>query len=172
MKFQIESLKSYVGKISEDDFLELATKIYHATDFLCSDYPKHKVWFFEKQLPRTLTPNGEILFVRDENKIIAVAFLKKELSEQKICTFWIQDDYRYQGIGTNLIEASMKILETTTPFITFPKYKLPQFEPLINKYNCEHTETLKNYYSHNDELCFNGYLTKNKKNFTERKKTY
>ena len=38
----IESLKNYIGNINEEEFMELATKIYMITDFICADYPKHK----------------------------------------------------------------------------------------------------------------------------------
>ncbi len=70
---KVESLKSYIGKISNDEFMELATKIYEITDFICADYPKHKEWYFKKQLPRILTPIGEILFIRENDEIIAMA---------------------------------------------------------------------------------------------------
>ena len=77
---KIESLKDYIGILSEEEFIRLAKKIYDITDFICEDYPKHKEQFFHQQIPRIFTPNGEILFARDENdrdKIIAVACLKK-----------------------------------------------------------------------------------------------
>ena len=53
----IESLKKYVGKVTEEEFMILATKIYMITDFICDDYPKHKEWYFTKQLPATI--NGD-----------------------------------------------------------------------------------------------------------------
>lgn len=56
------------------------------------DYPKHKEWYFHKQIPRIFTPSGEILFARseeDENKIIAMACLKKDEEEQKIYTLYV-----------------------------------------------------------------------------------
>ena len=87
----IESLKTYIGIVSEKEFLELAKKIYGITEFICKDYPEYKEWYFYKQLPRIFTPNGEILFVRSEkdaNTIIAMACLKKTEAEKKICTLY------------------------------------------------------------------------------------
>ena len=48
---KIESLKDYIGTISTEDFMKLANDIYQITDFICNDYPKHKEWYFKKQLP-------------------------------------------------------------------------------------------------------------------------
>ena len=84
----IESLKNYVGNVTEEDFMILATKIYMITDFICDDYPKHKEWYFTKQLPATI--NGDernILFVRnpeDDNEIISMACLKRDEEETKM----------------------------------------------------------------------------------------
>ena len=44
----IESLKKYVGNVTEEEFMILATKIYMITDFICDDYPKYKEWYFIK----------------------------------------------------------------------------------------------------------------------------
>lgn len=41
----IESLKSYIGKISDEEFTDLAKRIYEITDFICEDYPKHRMVF-------------------------------------------------------------------------------------------------------------------------------
>ena len=58
---KIESLKNYIGVLNEDEFIKLSKQIYDITDFICEDYPKHKEWYFHKQIPRIFTPSGEIL---------------------------------------------------------------------------------------------------------------
>ena len=81
---KIESLKNYIGVLDESDFDLLAESIYEITDFICEDYPKHREWYFEKQIPRVFTPSGEILFARSDdgsNEIIAMACLKKDEEE-------------------------------------------------------------------------------------------
>ncbi len=93
----IESLKSYIGKISNEEFANLAKRIYDITDFICEDYPNHKEWYFHKQLPRIFTPSGEILFARsdeDDSIILAMACLKKNEKEKKICTLYVSDQFR------------------------------------------------------------------------------
>ena len=72
----IESLKDYIGNVPKEQFCELCKKIYMIIDFICMDYPKHREWYFTKQLPATI--NGDerdILFARNpenENEIIFV----------------------------------------------------------------------------------------------------
>jgi hypothetical protein len=161
----IESLKDYIGIISNNEFMELATKIYMITDFICEDYPKYYEWYFTKQLPSIISNNRNILFARDPNhpdEIIAMSCLKKDKEENKICTLYVSNKYRGLGIGTSIIEKSMNWLETTKPLITFADYKLDMFRPIINKYNWELTEIVSNLYNDkSQELCFNGTLTKN-----------
>lgn len=158
---KIESLKNYLG--NGEKFIDLATRIYKITDFICEDYPNHKNWYFTKQLPAITTDERNILFVRspeDENKILAMACLKKDYEEQKICTLYVSDECRGLGIGTLIVEESMIWLGTTKPLITLADYKLEMFTPLINKYNWELTETIAGAYNdRSKELCFNGTLT-------------
>ena len=154
----------YYKIINEDEFIKLSKQIYDITDFICEDYPKHKEWYFHKQIPRIFTPSGEILFARseeDENKIIAMACLKKDEEEQKICTLYVSDQCRGQHLGTRMVEASMEFLGTTKPLITLADYKLPMFQPIIEKYDWELTEVVSGLYNDRaKELCFNGKLTK------------
>ena len=161
----IESLKKYVGIIPEEEFMELATKIYMITDFICDDYPKHKEWYFTKQLPATISSDERnILFVRNpenDNEIISIACLKRDEEEQKICTLYVSDKCRGLGIGKAIVEESMRWLGTTKPLITLADYKLEMFKPIINKYGWELTEVVSGLYNdRSQELCFNGTLTK------------
>lgn len=161
---KIESLKNYIGILNEDEFTKISKQIYDITDFICEDYPKYKEWYFYKQIPRIFTPNGEILFARseeDKNKIIAMACLKKDEEEQKICTLYVLEQCKGQHLGTRMVEASMEFLGTTKPLITLADYKLPMFQPIIEKYDWKLTEVVSGLYNDKaKELCFNGKLTK------------
>ena len=165
---KIESLKSYVGILSESEFVQLSKQIYDITDFICEDYPNHREWYFHKQIPRVFTSNGEILFIRskeDENEIIAVSCLKRDDEEKKICTLYVSDQCRGEHLGTEIIEASMEFLGTTKPLITLADYKLPMFKSFIDKYDWELTEVVSGLYNtKSKELCFNGKLSKDTTN--------
>jgi len=168
----IECLKNYVGTVSKEEFMELATKIYMITDFICEDYPKHREWYFTKQLPLTVNSDERnIFFVRNpenNNEIISMACLKKDDEEKKICTLYVSEKCRGLGIGKAIIEESMRWLNTTKPLITIADYKLKMFEPIIRKYGWELTEVVSGLYNdRSKELCFNGSLTKNDNNEKE-----
>lgn len=96
--------------------------------------------------------------------------LKKDEEEQKICTLYVSDKYRGLGLGTALIEESMRWLGTTKPLITFADYKLEMFRPIIDKYGWELTEIVTGIYNDkSQELCFNGTLTRNNDETLEQK---
>ena len=160
---KIECLKNYL-KCSPEEFNDLATRIYMITDFICEDYPKHKEWYFTKQLPAIIGEERNILFARNPenpNEIISMACLKKDNEEQKICTLYVSDKCRGLGIGKAIVEESMRWLGTTKPLITLADYKLEMFKPIINKYGWELTEVVSGLYNdRSQELCFNGTLTK------------
>lgn len=163
---KIEILKDYLSAVSEEEFIDLATRVYLITDFICEDYPKHKEWYFTKQLPAISGEERNILFVRspeNEKEIIAMACLKKDNEEQKICTLYVSDKCRGLGLGKTMIEGSMQWLGTTKPLITLADYKLEMFTPIIKKYDWKLTEVVSGLYNdRSKELCFNGTLTNNK----------
>lgn len=169
---KIESLKDYIGSINDEEFLKLATKIYMITDFICEDYPKHKEWYFTKQLPAIVGEERNILFVRNpenQEEVISMACLKKDEKEKKICTLYVSDKCRGLGIGTSIVEESMKWLGTTKPLITLADYKLEMFKPIIDKYDWELNEVVSGLYNdRSQELCFNGTLMKSSENTLEQ----
>lgn len=113
-----------------------------------------------------------ILFVRnseDDNEMISMACLKRDEEEQKICTLYVSDKCRGLGIGTAIVEESMRWLGTTKLLITLADYKLEMFRPIINKYGWELTEIVSGLYNdRTQELCFNGTLTKNNEETLEQ----
>ena len=59
----------------------------------------------------------------------------KKSEESKICTFYIKDDHRKEGLGSELLEQSLKYLETEKPVITFSQDKFDMFKNFVDKYN-------------------------------------
>ena len=160
MNIKVESLREYKSKIPESSLYELANRIYMITDFIRSDYPKHKEWFFTKQLPRTINgSHGEILFVRspdDENKIIAMACLKKTKEEKKLCTLFVSREYRKKGIGTAIVSKAFEWLETDKPLIHLPENNLSVLIPFIKKNNWVLNKEVSDLYkTGNKELFYN-----------------
>ena len=158
---KIDNIKNYISETNQESFMKLADEIYKLTIHLNGTYPGYKEWFYDKQIKGCLTPNRNIIFIKnEEGKIIALSCLKKDEEEKKICTLFVSDEYRKLGLGSLLFEESMKFLETTKPLVSFAEDKLPMFEKMITKYNWELTEIVDGIY--NDgirEFCFNGQLT-------------
>ena len=158
---KVLSIKEMINNgTSEDKILEICDRIYNMIDFVTNDYPKLKSWFFKKHLPGTLDKksNRDIIIACDKDNIYGTTFIKYD-DEKKICTLFVVPEVRGLEIGTLLLDKAMDILGTTKPMITFPEYKLVEFEPIIKKYNWQQTQTLEGFYNtQNTELVFNGIL--------------
>lgn len=160
---EISTIKELIEQgVDEQTILIICDRLYEMTDFICSDYPKHNSWFYQKHLPETLQPNSgrDIIFAYDkEGSFYGTSFVKQDEQEQKICTLFVDEKSRGLGVGTALVEKSMEVLGTTTPMITLADYKLPMFEGLIEKYGWVQTQEITGLYNDRSaELVFNGFL--------------
>ena len=101
-----------------------------------------------------------MLWLKTITNVAGVAFLKKDDTESKICTFLVVDGYRGKHIATTMLDYAFKYLGTTKPLITIADYKIPLFERIIKKYHWELTQTMrKGYYNNSSrELVYNGKL--------------
>ncbi|MDD2627904.1 MAG: GNAT family N-acetyltransferase [Clostridia bacterium] len=142
------------------EFLNIITKAYEVTDYICNDYPKHFSWYWEKTVPAIFKGTRDVITCTVHGKIAGVVFLKKEDSEKKICTFLVLEEFRNQGIATKLMEASFEFLGTTKPLITLADYKLEMFSHIIKKHDWVQTQILpKGFYNDKyTELVFNGSI--------------
>lgn len=105
----------------------------------------------------------EIILCEDFFRIAGVAIIKKDLNEKKICTLRVAKEFQNQGIGHNLFEMCMELLNTDKPMITLNKTRLHQFEKLLKYYNFELEQSQKHYYKiFSTELVYNGLLPQRK----------
>ena len=141
-------------------FGKFAQSAYSVTDFVCDDYPKHFEWYWSKEIPRVFNGTGEVIVCTIDNNIAGVAFLKKDATESKICTFLVVEGYRGKHVSTKMLEYAFKYLGTTKPLISIADYKLPMFEHIIRKYDWKLTQTMeKGYYNNTSrEFVYNGKL--------------
>lgn len=154
---RVESLKDYIGVLSDDELMDLGNKIYMTIDFVKADYPNHTKWYFTKQLPETLhSDRRNILFVKDKGEIIGVVNLLNNDEEKKICSLYVKEEYRGQGIGSMLVEEAIKWLGTRYPIISLVEGRYGIYKPLLEKYNWKLTRVIDGYYKEGVvELFFN-----------------
>lgn len=144
----------------EEPNKNLLDELYATTALIEKDYPKHKKWFYDKFVKELDGKKREIIFAIKDNNIVGTTFLKKDQSEKKICTIFVKEAFRNNGIGKLLLKESFKFLETEQPLITMPDYKEACFIKIINKYNWKKTQSIASLYSDNIEIVFNGLLEK------------
>lgn len=79
-------------------------------------YPAFSVWYgnlFTDDLK--LKPEREIIVCEKEYEIAGVTILKSTKEEAKICTVYVAEQYRHNGLGRRLMELSIEWLENEKP---------------------------------------------------------
>lgn len=155
---QIDTIKNYLLNVS--DFDRIIEEIYELTISLEQIYPRYKEWFFEKQVKGCHTSERNIFFVRNDNgEIVGMVSVKRNLTEQKICTLYVKEKYRNKKIGEALVEIAFEFLGTTKPLVTFSEDTYDFYKTIIKKYNWQLTEILDSKYQlGKKEYCYNGHL--------------
>lgn len=143
------------GNLSNHQLLE---KLYNLTKELEKDYPNHYTWFHQKFCKELDGQIREIIFCLNDDIPVGVVFLKNTKEEKKICTIYVEENYRNIGIGTKLLLKSFVFLNTTKPLITMPEYKVKEFKKIIKTYMWKETEKIESCYCNNNEIIFNGVL--------------
>ena len=140
-------------------FSDIVAKVYNITEHSCNDYPQYFKWYWEKTVPGVLKGEKDIFIANVNNEIAGVIIVKNEVKEKKICTLYVLEEYRKQGIATKLLEEAFKYLGTTKPLVSITEYKLKQFSSIIKKYDWKETQIILNYYNKiSREIVFNGKL--------------
>lgn len=123
------------------------------------DYPDYRNWFINTQIPGVYDGTRNIIVAHIKDRIVGFVSLKKTPSEKKICTFYVEKNYRRNQIGTILVEKAVEYLEETKPLITIPMNKLNEFIKIGNRFNWEITDIKENLYrTTTPEVIVNGVL--------------
>ena len=69
-----------------------------------------------------------------EYEIAGVTILKSTKEESKICTMYVAEQYRHNGLGRRLMELSLEWLENDKPVITLDKSKEPDFAGILKHF--------------------------------------
>lgn len=98
-------------------------------------YPAFSVWYgnlFTDDLK--LKPEREIIVCEKEYEIAGVTILKSTKEEAKICTMYVAEQYRHNGLGRRLMELSLEWLENDKPVITLDKSKESGFAGILKHF--------------------------------------
>lgn len=148
---KIDNINNYIN--DKDMFDELSNEIYNLTSFLGKTYINYKKWFYDKQINGCLEGKGNIFFIKNENNNIVAAFcVKNDLDEKKICTLYVDSNYRNMGYGSILFDKCFEYLGTNKPLITINKKHLSYFKYIINKYDFNLTNIIDNEYYFNENM--------------------
>jgi GNAT superfamily N-acetyltransferase len=145
--------KYVLSTMRDKNFSRAANEIYLLTDYNKLQYPEYYKWYYQTNIPRILDGEGEAIFYLDGFQIVGLSMLKRTDDEAKICTFFIDEDYRKRGYSSLLLEDSFGYLGTESPIITIPENRLDEFSKIIEAYGWVPTETTDEYYS--PEVVFN-----------------
>lgn len=133
-------------------------QVYSALKNLNIEYPNFKKWFFAKIVPG-IADGTRRIFVALDGDVFAAILILKDSDEKKICTLRVSDNYRNEGLGTQLLDLACKELCTAFPLVTVPESHFLEFVRLFSKYHFQLTKTYPDYYRKNSiEYCFNGLL--------------
>ena len=123
------------------------------------DYPDYRNWFINTQIPGVYDGTRNIIVAHIKDRIVGFVSLKKTPSEKKICTFYVEKNYRRNQIGTILVEKAVEYLEEKKPWIKIPMNKLNEFIKIGNRFNWEITDIKENLYrTTTPEVIVNGVL--------------
>lgn len=135
------------------------------------DYPDYRQWFQTVQIPGIYDGTRNIIVAHINDKIVGFVSLKKT-DEKKICTFYVEKNYRKNKIGALLAEKAIDYLEEEKPLITIPMDKLHEFIKIASKYNWKVTEIKENLYrTTTPEVIVNGSINSTQTILQDNEKT-
>ena len=136
----------------------LYDKLYNLTSEIEKIYPAHKIWFYANFIGNLLKNNkGIIIFAKnsENDEISGIALINKEIS--KLCTLFVNPNYRRKGIATKLLQISQESLGKK-PIVTVSETNYHSLKKLFEKNNYSLTYKVIGYYQPNKvELCFNDF---------------
>ena len=123
------------------------------------DYPEYKEWYQTVQVPGIYDGTRNIIIAHLGDKIVGFVSLKKVNTEKKICTFYVEKNFRRNKIGALLAQKAVDYLEEEKPLITIPMDKLGEFTRIAEKYDWQVTEIKENLYrTTTPEVIVNGII--------------
>lgn len=146
-KIEIHDLQELIHQNYPQEMVEkLIQQVLILSLKVKQDYPDYKSWFLTTQVPGLYDNTRNIIIAHIKDKIVGFVSLKKTQEEKKICTFYVEKNFRRNKIGTILVEIAINYLEDEKPLITIPFNKLNEFTRIGEKLSWEITDIRENMY--------------------------
>ncbi len=179
-KIEIHDLQELIHQNYPQEMVEkLIQQVLILSLKVKKDYPDYKSWFLTTQVPGLYDNTRNIIIAHIKDKIVGFISLKKTKEEKKICTFYVEKNFRRNKIGTILVERAINYLEDEKPLITIPFNKLNEFTRIGEKLSWEITDIRENMYRADiPEVIVNGNASETSSNIVlpdsnkSLKKTY
>lgn len=180
LKIEIHDLQELIHQNYPQEMVEkLIQQVLILSLKVKQDYPDYKSWFLTTQVPGLYDNTRNIIIAHIKDKIVGFISLKKTKEEKKICTFYVEKNFRRNKIGTILVERAINYLEDEKPLITIPFNKLNEFTRIGEKLSWEITDIRENMYRADiPEVIVNGNASETSSNIVlpdsnkSLKKTY
>lgn len=142
-----------------NDLREIATAFELVCD-LTDSYPDFEAWWHAKAVPDIIAGRGTMLLAEQDSQIVGLSLSKKTPDETKIRCLRVMPGWRNKGIGLNLADRTLKLLDCAKPLITVPHDMIHDYaRPLVNMFHFDLTYVAKGYYRPGRlEYCFNGRI--------------
>lgn len=119
-------------------------------------YPNFNKWYTDEVLPN-IQKTRKVVVACDGHVLCGVMILKIK-PQTKLCTLYVSENYRNQGLGSNLMKLCFSTLRTFNPHVTVSSKVIDHYVPLFKKNNFKLYKTYDNYYLEGTtEYSFNGY---------------
>jgi hypothetical protein len=159
-KIEINDLNSLIKKKYPPEYIKkIIDDVLILSMSVKNDYPGYKQWYLSKHIPGLYDDCRNIIVAHIGLKIVGFVNLKRDLTEKKICTFYVAKTFRSNMIGNILAQRAIEWLECDKPLITIPADKLGAFIKISKKYNWVVTDIKDGLYRvNNPEIILNNSL--------------
>jgi GNAT superfamily N-acetyltransferase len=113
---------------------------------LDSTYPGFRNWFWEKVVPDLGTGARRIFRIGSCEAPSAIGIAKRYPSEAKICTVWVAESERGQGLAKELMYEAIDWLGTAEPLFTVPAERHTEFLSLVKRLKFHETDRVRSLY--------------------------
>lgn len=143
----------------EAQLRRIAREVFNNISHLEEAYPNFADWFFSKVTSGLVNGTRSLIIELRDGKMAGVSILKDTLTEKKICTISVADEFKAKGLGYRMFEKSMRQLNTDKPLATVSEDRMPEFEKIFRHLNYEYSAEYHGLYlPKKSEFSFNGVL--------------